>query len=323
MINTAVIKLILISGFISTCLTSFSQGVPSREENIPFLITFGKEGSKSWGDDDHKQIFYFVVPKKYNKPFYIRIKDPDIGGAHDEQKGTFNSSSRYSVYGGRKCISDVEARKKDPEGDYKSGTLITSKVFTSDSKYDGKWFSFGPFDPASGELTNEYGGYVFKVVCEGIKGDDGNLYAYFLSTSKDRNIPIEGGNAFTFEYSFRLHDDVEQTSHIYPYIDNDVVLMKQSNFDWDSDGRIRLISHSHEGKILKNSGDNEWARSDIKINESDKNNSADIQFIKDRNKKIKNNNVVFNVTNQYGKYLPFYSVPIGGIPKYAYKISTK
>ena len=31
---------------------TFAQPVPSKEENIPFLVTFGKEADKSWGDDD-------------------------------------------------------------------------------------------------------------------------------------------------------------------------------------------------------------------------------------------------------------------------------
>lgn len=322
-----VIQRALLIGLISfLCLPldhAFAQGVPSREENIPFLITFGKNGSKSWGDDDNKQVFYFIVPKKFNKPFYIRVFDPDVGGLNDEQKQEFDSKTKFTVFGGKGCVSNDEIRKDNPEGDYKTGTQLSVKVFGEDEKYDNKWYSFGPFDPASGELMNEYGGYVFKISCEGISGDDGNLYKYHLSTSKDKNVDIEGGNAFTFEYAFRLNADVNQTSHIYPYIDNKVVSMQQSNFDWDSDGTIRLISKSHKGELLKTSGDNHWANSKIIIKPEDRNSSADIQFIKDKTKNIRNNNVVFNVTNQYGKYLPFYSIPIGGVPKYAYQIATK
>lgn len=314
-------QLLLLLAVIS--IGAFAQGVPSKEENIPFLITFSKKGLKSWGDDDNKQVFYFLVPKNYNQPFYIRVMDPDVGGENDEKKGEFNSTTKFTVYGGKGCYTDEKSRISDPEGDYKSGTMLASKAFGVNAKYDGKWYSFGPFDPSSGEVVNDFNAHCFKIVCEGLSGDDGNLYRYFLSTSKDKNIAIEGANAFTFEYAFRLHDDVNQTSHIYPYIDNDVVTMKQSNFDWDSDGAIRLISKSHKGEIMKSSGDNAWAMSKVQINSGDQNSSADIQFIKDKTKKIKNNNVVFNVTNQYGKYLPFYSIPIGGVPKYAYKIGTK
>jgi len=35
------------------------QPVPGKDENIPFLVTFGKDGKTSWGDADFYQIFFF------------------------------------------------------------------------------------------------------------------------------------------------------------------------------------------------------------------------------------------------------------------------
>ena len=40
----------------------------------------------------------------------------------------------------------------------------------------------------------------------------------------------------------------------------------------------------------------------------------------DRNQKINNNNVVLTVQNQYGEMLPFFVIPIGGVPVYNPKI---
>ena len=34
----------------------------------------------------------------------------------------------------------------------------------------------------------------------------------------------------------------------------------------------------------------------------------------------KNNNITVSIANQYGESLAFYTVPIGGVPKYKYKI---
>jgi hypothetical protein len=50
-----------------------AQPVPGKDENIPFLVTFGKEGKTSWGDDDFYQIFFFSILKDYTKPVYIRV----------------------------------------------------------------------------------------------------------------------------------------------------------------------------------------------------------------------------------------------------------
>ncbi len=293
-----------------------AQAVPAKEENIPYLVTFGREAEPSWGDDDFCQVFFFSIPKEQTQPVYIRVYDPDCGGAIDEMKSSFNTLTRFSVFGGNGCITDDDARSTNPIGNFKSGNLIASKTFGQKDTYDENWYTFGPLNPSEGELSEVYGGYIFKMICEGVRGDDGNLYSYFLSTSPDTNIPVEGGNAFTFEYTFRLHSDAWQTSHVYPYIDEDVVYLAQANFDWDDDGYIRIYSVITFAAELETSGDDAWSTSQYMIKNEERGKSLDIQFTKDDQHHVNNNNVVFYVTNQYGELLPFYTVPIGGIPKF-------
>ena len=302
-------------------LSSIAQQVPAAEENIPFLVTFGKESEKAWGDDDYCQVFFFVIPENTTNPIFIRVFDPDVGGANDEIRLNWNSKTRFSVYGGVGAISNADAKGVDPVGNFKSGTQLATKVF-DEEKHDNDWYTFGPFYPKEGELDRQFGGYVFKVICEGIAGDDGNLYRYFLSSDGNKNIPIDGGNAFTYEYTFRLHDDPKQVSHIYPYIDNKVTSVKQTNFDWDNDGVIKIISKAKPGIEIKTSGENEWSNSEHKIEKEELNSSLDFQFIKSKNT-IARNNVVISIRNQYGELLPFYAVPIGGIPKYKPKTNFK
>lgn len=300
-------------------LCSTAQPVPAKEENIPFLVTFGKDASSSYGDDDNCQIFFFTIPKDYTKPFYIRIFDPDIGGKYDEVNGSnkkFNSTTRFSLYGGNGCITEKDAVGIEPVGNFKSGNLIVSYSFSTDESIDDTWFTLGPFNPAEGEFSETYYGYVFKMIAEGTNGDDGNLYKYYLSSSDDDNIPVNGGNAFTFEYSFRLPNQKNEICHIYPFVDNKVVSVKQTNFDWDNGGAIKLYSVSTFAKSLKVSGDNVKAESIYYVKESEKGTSLDIQFQIDESLQLSNNNVVFYITNQYGETLPFFTVPIGGVPKY-------
>ncbi len=296
------------------------QAVPTPEENIPYLVTFGGNSDRSWGDDDFKQVFYFKILETYTSPFYLRVFDPSCGGDIDEPKGEYDSVFKFSVYGGEDCIGesreDIEKRKKDPEHDYKKGDLLASKIFTSKNDYQGKWYTFGPFNPSDGKLSKRYQGYILKLVCEGLKGDDGNLYRYFMSTSPTDNIPLEGGNAFTFEYTFRMHAEPFQKSHLYPYLDKDVIYIRQSNFDWDNDGEIRLTSRVTLKKELEVSGDDSWAVSEYTIQEKEKGATLDIQLIKSARQNINNNNVVFNIVNQYGESMPFYTIPLGGKPIY-------
>jgi hypothetical protein len=306
------------------CVTTFSaagQLVPPPDENIPYLVTFGKDAETSYGDDDFVQVFFCVLPKEQKTSIYIRVYDPDIGNAIDELIGDANSKCRFEVYGGRGTISSHDARKEGPAGNYKSGTQLASKIFDHKKDYDEKWYTFGPFNPLEGELREEYGCHVFKIIAEGLSGNDGNQYKYFLSTSPDENIAVEGSNFFTFEYTFVLSAKPKSVAHIYPYMDKNVVAIKINTFDFDSDGYLRIVSVGKKGEMAGISGENEWVTSQHTISEEEKKTSLDIQIIK--SSEAKNNNMVFFITNQYGKLMPFYTVPIGGIPKFKYKIAVK
>jgi hypothetical protein len=296
----------------------FSQPVPGDDENIPFLMTFGPKAEKSWGDDDFSQTFFFLIPESYKDPVYIKVFDPDTGGTIDELNGNFDTQMTFAVYGGKEAYSHPDAKGTDPVGNYKSGNLLASKTFGVNPRYDNNWYVFGPFNPTEGEYDKRLGGYVFKVICDGLTGNDGNMYRYFLSTSPQINKAIEGGYAFAYEYSFRMHDDPKEVSHIYPFVDDRTVTIKQMNFDWDKDGFIRVVSVARKGQMCATSNEDEWVSSEFKILEEEKNTSLDFQFIKRSNPPVKNNNVVVNVRNQYGELLQFNSIPIGGIPKYKF-----
>jgi hypothetical protein len=304
-------------------LSVFSQSAPAIDENIPFLVTFGGNSSTAWGDDDFCQIFFCVIPSSQTNPVYIRIYDPDTGGELDEAKGEFNTIISFSVYAGKGCWSDTAAQSIHPTGNFRSGYLLSSKSFGTDLKYDKKWFTFGPFNPLEGEYVEKLGGRVFKIIAQGKSGDDGNIYKYFLSTSQTENTAVEGGNFFTYKYHFRLSDDQKHVCQIYPYVDDKTISIEVSNFDWDNDGVIRIFSVAKNGTLCNVSGENNWLVKKFPIVPEEKNSTIEIQFIKNQVLQVKNNNVVISVRNQYGISLPFYVVPIGGVPVYSPKIRMK
>ncbi|MFO0355859.1 MAG: hypothetical protein ACK50A_02820 [Sphingobacteriaceae bacterium] len=298
-----------------------AQAIPSEDEKIPFLTTFSKGAAQKFGDDDFVQIYFFVVPEKSNDPFYIRVYDPDCGGQFDEKNVNFNSKTKFSFYGGKGAHSDKAAKLQTPTGNYKSGVFITGKSFGEDAALDGQWYEFGPFNPKEGELQPENGGYVFKMVVEGQDGDDGNLYKMFLSSNKDKNVKVEGANSFCYEYTFRLEDKVGSVSHIYPFVPQGVISCEISVFDFDNAGILRVVSVNKKGDMATSPTEGSWSKSKFEITQEELNTSLDIQFI--NKKEIKNNNVAVFITNQFGELMPFYSLPIGGVPKYKYKIGVK
>jgi hypothetical protein len=318
------LRLVLIIVFILNCGTNlFPQSAPAADENIPYLVTFGADSKTSWGDDDFCQIFFCLVPASQNDPVYIRVYDPDTGGELDEPKGDYNTIINFSVYGGNGCWSDKDAQSIDTIGNYRSGILLANRSFGNESKYDKNYYTFGPFNPFEGEYIEKFNGRIFKIIAQGKSGDDGNLYRYFLSANPDNNLAVEGGNVFTYEYTFRLSNDQNQISQIYPYIDDKTISIEVENFDWDNDGIIRIISVAKNGVLCDISAENNWIKRKFPILEEEKNTSIEIQFVKNKSTKILNNNVVVVVRNQYGLSLPFFVIPIGGIPVYTPKIRMK
>ena len=78
-VKTAIFKILILVIF-SVMLTGgiiHGQAVPGKDENIPFLVNFGKTGETSWGDDDFYSVFFITIPKDFNRQFYIKVFDPD------------------------------------------------------------------------------------------------------------------------------------------------------------------------------------------------------------------------------------------------------
>lgn len=294
-----------------------AQEVPSVQENIPYLITFGSSSDHSWGDDDFSQTVFFSIPKTQTSPFYIRLFDPDTGGELDEMSAGWDTKTKFAVYGGKEAYSNPDARNVDPKGNYKSGILIESKTYGSEAATDNKWTSLGPFNPMQGELIEELGAYVFKLVIDGVSGNDGNVYKLFMSIRNNDNIAVEGGNAFAYEYSVRLPMSAKSVSHIYPFADGLVAAFKIRNFDFDTDGQVKLFSSVKNGHIVAPSGDNEWSLSSHAIKTEERNKCLDMQIVKKDEYK---NDVVFYITNEYDVPVPFFAAAIGGVPRYKYKI---
>jgi hypothetical protein len=295
-----------------------AQPVPGKDENIPFLVTFGRDGKTSWGDNCFYSIFFFSIPKDYTRPFFIRVFDPDCGGEYDEIQGDFDTKTKFSVYGGKGVDPDKneESRGLEKGLNYKSGNLLASKIFGNDPQYDNNYYTFGPFNPSEGDFNAKWNSNMFKIISEGVSGDDGNLYRYFLSSEKDNNIPIEGANAFTYAYHFRMWNDFKSVSHIYPYIDTGIVYIRQSNFDWDDDGTILVVSRYKQGISVPISDEDNWVKSNIPIEAQEVGSSLDFQFHKRQDFLVKNNNVVVELENQRGDAVKFFSSPIGGVPIY-------
>jgi hypothetical protein len=311
--------ILLTTLFFVVITTTWAQPIPSKDNNIDFLQTFGNKAPATWGDDDYVQTYFVAVPLNYKQPFYIRVFDANCGGQHDQVNGTFNTKTKYTIYGGNSTYSNEDARNTEPVGNYKSGVLLHTKLFDNSPEFDNNWYTFGPINPSEGEYDKDLNAHVFKIITEGITGDDGNMYSYYVSTSPTDNKPIEGLNAFAYEISFRMQPKTAQKQmHLYPFVDTKVVSVTQNNFDFDNLGFMRLTTIVKKVNPQEVSLDGTWAKTTAKITDAEHNTSLDYCIT---NTNSKANDAVLFFVNQYGKAIPFFTTPIGGLPKYKYKIN--
>ena len=318
MIKVFIKNIILFSLLLLYSNSFFGQLTPSLKENIDYLATYSREADKSWGDDDHIQILFIAIPKDYAKEIYISLFDPDIGGKHDQLVGYgYNSKTKFSLYGGEGCYTNADARKINPEGDFKKGTQLSSKIFGRSVMYDDQWFSFGPINPKRGEFILSLNAYILKLVVEGLDGDDGNMYRYYLSSSSYEYIPIEGVDCFSYEITCRFKQEKNSLAHFFPFIDYKTSLIKINNFDGDNQGKFQLTTSIKKSHKIELSGDNNWKVSKHEFNASEKDKYIDIQYISDGSSA---NDITIYLLDQSDQAIPFHCFPVDGIPKYLYKI---
>jgi len=316
-------QLRFIAFYLSLLITTemMSQAFPSPMENVPFATTFGQDANPQWGDDDNSQVYFVAIPKDWKDAVYLRVFDGDIGGANDEMMGGgFNTSCHYFIYGGNDAYSNKEARKVDPAPGYKSGVLLAEKKIAVDASFDDQWALLATLVPNEGEWSNELNAYVFKIICDGMSGDDANLYKYFVSSSGTENVPIQGVNPFAYELCFRLNQNTSKRSHFYPFIESNVVKVHFHHFDLDSSAYLKVNSIVRKDVPLAPSGNGVWRQSEQKIFGAEQNTSMDYQI---RSKSPLPNDAVVYFTNQYGDAIPFFSTPIGGLPQDHYKSQQK
>ena len=115
-LTKTMVKLSLVIFILLINTEAFSQRVPSESENIDYVMTFGKVAPITTGDDDHVQIFFFMVPATHDQSFFLRIFDADASADHDEIINGANTKTRISLYGGKGAFSNEDARKTNPVG---------------------------------------------------------------------------------------------------------------------------------------------------------------------------------------------------------------
>lgn len=245
-------------------------GAAPTNADEPLLITYGRDAAALEGDHDHRQVVQFSVPDDADATVYLRVFDPDAGGLYDTIFGASwpvegDTETRFAVFGG----DGAESIPTDPRGiaedaELSSGTLLFEATFGSAATYDGKWHTLAALDPAAGELRD--GQRVFRLLVEGLSGDEGNLYDIFLSADPDRNADVEGARLYAYVPSVRVpRDDVlTEARFVVPPGAESLTL---HHFD-ASRGDVSFTTN-FRSVDLETSGQGAWESTDIALNRWD------------------------------------------------------
>jgi len=276
--------------------------IPPEESKLRYLYTFGEDGRKSYGAKKAPQVVFLRVPENYAGNVEISIYDPDVGDYIDEKSGKWNTTTRFSIFGGKKAYSSIAGISEAKIVDFFEGTLLDSQEFGEDKSYDKKFYHFSPIEAEKGEKVGNF--RYFKVVAEGLSGNDNNVFA--LEISPDT---IE---AFSYALSLRLSEKRGTKMALYPAIPADAAKIIEYNYDLDATGGdIELVSASRSYKI-KGSGTGVWANTEVDVPASDAGKRWVYEITKD---KQPNANMAMYLTTGDGAAVPVFFTPGVGGPK--------
>jgi len=279
------------------------------------------------GDDDQVQVMFLEVPEETSGPLYVRLFDPDCGGAHDVQNGkAWDTPFTFTVYGGPGAYTNPDARSVHPTNGVYSGNQLAF-VRSTDVTTDGQWYSLGPLTVADGESVN--GKRLFKLSVvggpeppfpAGVHFADLNTYSAVLSTSDTRNVPPEGSRLLAFSWTFLIpRDAYDAPPRLYPYVSPGTQMLIQHNWDYDrstENAGMSMITPQRTIQVAYDSisGDNEERSSAHDVRDAERNTTWAIRCWAETIQDMGDNLVTFWASDQDGGALPIFARSTTGSP---------
>jgi large repetitive protein len=279
--------LILLLGLVTLAT---SQLVAQNHTNF---VTYGYDANPNEGDNDFKQIFFIKMDEGTEDSVLIELFDADCSGDNDQSFNLkYNSEFKYSLYGGESAYTAKSITLEYPNRkDLYSGNKLKELITSNEIDYDNKWIPFTHINKNDGEYFE--GSYYFKLLVEGITGDDANVFNVRTVSSTPGKVSILNYaptiHLLAKSPKIQLRFNSETNSRIF--VEN-----------YDADGiPVSLITPYRKAIELTSSGDGEWKSDVVELKEFEENEICAIQF--GPGKKI-NNDAIFMIHDGYKKPIP-------------------
>ncbi len=263
------------------------------------MVAYGKNSGTIEGDYDFLQVIFIKIPGDMRDPLYVRIFDADCGGKLDERyTAKWDTRTRFRLLGGKGAYSVSGLKKPTPDiKDLFSGDLIADNEFGKDLFLDYQWYNLAHVNPEQGEKIDNH--LYFKLVAEGVGGDDGNRFQVKVSSDPQRNIPPANIEIFTFAPTVYLPRKGVFAEMRF-FVPEDVRKITVHNFDL-AKALIGVNTVFRENLPIKTSGQDQWAESVVMLDETEVGRFCALRF--EGGREIPNDGT-FYVTDDQDRLLP-------------------
>ena len=270
----------------------------SHAQETSIMVTYGAQAPTREGDNDFIQVIYIELPQSLTDTVYLRIYDADCGGSLDSRYGEYDTETRFTLYGGMGAFSAPTAKNVTPsEKDRRAGIVIKCEKFGIDNFRDNQWYNFAAFTALQGE---EIGGKrFFKLLVEGLGGNDGNLFDLTVSLNPKRNLPPEGLKIYNYAPTIRL-PETGVLAEMRFFVPHNLLRLKVYNFDL-AGASMGVETAFRSNLPVASSEQDAWAESEITLEVNETNRLCALTFKGGREIP---NDATFYVLDQNGSALP-------------------
>lgn len=237
------------------------------------LVTYGPEANTREGDDDFVQVVLIEVPAEHPGPLRVRLFDPDAGGDLDVFYGwgSFDTATRFTLYGGPGAASAPGLRGADPAPEeIHAGSELASRAFADDPSTDRQWVTLAEVTPEQGEKIDER--RVFKLVIEGVAGNDGNVFD--VDVVDPDGAPVPGVRLLSYEPTIH-HETKTRTAEVRILPSGNTRLFVHS---FDAAGADLRIETRYRTLPADTSGQNKWSQSELELTEEEQDQMIALAF---------------------------------------------
>ncbi|MEK0086023.1 PKD domain-containing protein [Benzoatithermus flavus] len=286
----------------------------------PLSVVYGRAAATGEGDPDFREVIYLRIPDDTRERLYLRVFDPDIGGAHDLLYGTWDTAMRYVLFGG--SGAEVEApplparsggsrgkgteRTAVAEPPRPGGEVLADVTVGEDATADDAWRTLASVMPEQGAHVG--GAYVFRLEVDGIAGNDANLFTPTLSLRDRRNVAPAGLEILDRAPTIRIPDD-RRVIEVRFAVPADAERLSVRTFDAAS-GRVAFAGTWRTAE-LRASGQDSWQESGVALLPDER--GATMAILLAGGEEIPND-VTLVVTDDKGRVLPMLLPPTSAMP---------